>query len=156
MAYLTLFDDKTHYISQGGSLIAYTLQGRVAVILGDPVGPARDVRSAVTEFQKYCAQNDWLPAFCLTAPNYLEQYRRAGFDYICLGHEAIIDLADFNLNGRISSSYRKRYNRMAKKGYRLVFHEPPLSDELLTTLRAISDEWLRREAGAEKRFFWEF
>lgn len=153
MAFFTLLKDKLYYFSQGGSVIAYGVQGRVAVVLGDPIGPEQDILNAICEFKAFCMRNDWLPAFCLTMPLYLEQYKQAGFHHLCLGHEAVVDLNDFHLRGRASSSYRKRYNRMHKHGYRVVFHEPPHSDCLLAQLRKISDEWLSRVSGSEKRFF---
>ena len=40
LARMTLFDDKAYFFSPGGSYLAYTVKGRVAVILGDPIGPA--------------------------------------------------------------------------------------------------------------------
>jgi phosphatidylglycerol lysyltransferase len=37
-------------------------------------------------------------------------------------------------------------------GFKFIVHEPPISDELLEELRAISDEWLTSMHGTEKRF----
>lgn len=153
MAYFALLEDKYYYFSNGGSLIAYTVLGRVAVTLGDPIGPCEDVTTAVASFHLFCKRNGWIPSFCLTMPDFLEQYQQAGFSFLCLGYEAIIDLKTFNISGRASSNYRKRYNRMRRQGYRLVFHEPPLSDELVNELRAISDQWLEMVPGGERRFF---
>ncbi len=43
LARFTLFDDKSYFFSLGGSVIAYVEKGRIAVALGDPIGPAEDV-----------------------------------------------------------------------------------------------------------------
>ena len=45
LARLVLFDDKAYYFSPGGSVVAYTVKRRVAVALGDPIGPDEDIAS---------------------------------------------------------------------------------------------------------------
>lgn len=153
MAYLALLDDKTYYFSSGGSLIAYTVRGRVAVTMSDPIGPIEDVPAAIEGFQQLCARNDWTPSFCLTLPAYQEHYQNAGFKLICMGHEAVIDLHTFSLSGRANSTFRKRYNRFLREGYQVIFHQPPIPTELIKEFRLISDEWLKMTYGSEKRFF---
>lgn len=153
MAYLAVLEDKHYFFSQGGSLIAYTIRHRVAVTLGDPIGPAEDVAATVAEFCQHCALRDWWPAFCLTYPDYMEIYQAAGYSAMCMGHEAVVDLRTFKLDGRANKTFRKRYNRMHRQGYRVVFYAPPLPDTLLEDLRRVSDEWLAMTYGEEKRFF---
>jgi len=153
MAFFATLDDKHYYFSLGGSVIAFTVWGRVAVTLGDPIGPRGDVKATVAAFQDLCWSNDWIPAFCLTMPDYIQEYRQAGFETLCLGHEGVIPLKDFSLSGGASSNYRKRYNRMLEQGYRVEFHDPPIADELLLQLRQVSDEWKTKISGSEKRFF---
>jgi phosphatidylglycerol lysyltransferase len=152
-AYLTLLDDKFYYFSPGGSLVAYAVIGRVALTLGDPVGPPEDISKAISGFRGFCACNDWIPAFCFTLPEYLKQYRSAGFDAICMGHEGIVKLNEFGLSGRRRSNFRKRYYRMHKRGFRVVHYEPPVTQEVVSELRQISDEWLQMTNRKEKRFF---
>jgi phosphatidylglycerol lysyltransferase len=153
IAFLALLDDKNSYFSQHGSLIAYAIHGKVAVALGDPIGPPEDVGQAINGFQSFCAQNGWIPSFCLAGPEYLENYKQAGYNYFLVGYDAIVDLHDFNLHGKARSSYRKRYNRLRKQGYRFVLHQPPISEALLEKLHQISDRWLQHVSKPEKRFF---
>jgi phosphatidylglycerol lysyltransferase len=153
IAFLTLVGDKNSYFSQQGSLIAYAIHGKVAVALGDPIGPPEDIDQAISGFRSFCAQNGWIAAFCLVGPDYLENYKHAGFNYFLVGYDAVVNLHDFNLDGKARSSYRKRYNRLRKQGYQFVIHQPPLSDALLDKLHQISDRWLKRISGPEKRFF---
>lgn len=153
MAYLALLDDKYYYFSPGGSLIAFTVKNRVAVTLGDPIGPPEDVAGTVDDFLRYCAERDWWPAFCLTYEDYLPIYAARGYRALCMGHEAVVDLRSFRLEGRANKTFRKRYYRMLRLGYRVEFHQPPLSDELMAELRQVSQEWLAMTYGEEKRFF---
>jgi phosphatidylglycerol lysyltransferase len=153
IACLALLGDKDFYFSQRGSLIAYAVLGKVAVVLGDPIGPAEDIARTINGFQSFCDQNGWIAAFCPVGPDYLEYYKQAGLNYFLIGYDAILNLRDFNLQGNARSSYRKRYKRLCKLGYQFVMHKPPLSDALLEKLYQISDRWLKRGCGSEKPFF---
>jgi len=152
MARLTLLEDKTYFFSSGSSVIAYTVNERVAVTLGDPVGPVEDVRSSIDEFKEFCAKNDWRPAFYQVLPDYLDLYQEAGFDVLCIGHEAIVDLQNFTLEGKAAKDMRYSYNRSSRLGYQAKLYEPPLPDSLLAELHSVSDEWLTMMHGSEKRF----
>jgi phosphatidylglycerol lysyltransferase len=153
MASLALLPDKNYYFSPGGSVIAYTVRGGIAVVMGDPIGPKEDFEASVAGFQAYCQGNDWRPVFCLTARDYLDLYQKLRYRYLCLGHEAVVNLRTFTLAGRASKNYRKRYNHLTELGYRFVFYVPPVPDEVIIELHAISDEWLSIAYGSEKRFF---
>jgi uncharacterized protein (TIRG00374 family) len=152
-AHLALLNDKLYYFSPGGSLVPYTVSGRTAVSLGDPIGPARDAESAIRGFLDFCRQNNWMVVFAMTESDYLDVYRRAGYVHMCLGHEGVVDLTTFTLKGNIHSNFRKRFHRLTREGYRVEICEPPLSDSVLRELRQISDEWLAMTRAEEKRFF---
>jgi phosphatidylglycerol lysyltransferase len=153
IAFLALIGEKNSYFSQQGSLIAYAIHGKVAVALGDPIGPPEDMDQAITEFRFFCTQNGWKAAFCLVGSNYLENYKRAGFNCLLVGYDAVVNLQNFNLSGKARSSYRKRYNHLGKLGYQFVLHQPPLSPALLDKLHQISNRWLKNHSRTEKRFF---
>lgn len=152
LARLALMDDKRYYFSVGGSVIAYILAGRVALALGDPIGPQDDIPKAIADFRVYCAQNDWAPAFYQVLPDYLDCYTQASFNALCIGHEGIVDWENFSLQGKTNKGLRSGYNRIKRIGYHSEVFEPPLNDELLASLRLISDEWLTTMNGTEKKF----
>jgi phosphatidylglycerol lysyltransferase len=152
LARLILLNDKAYYFSSGGSLVAFALRGRVAVALGDPIGPEQDAANAIVGYQGYCTKNDWLPAFYQTLPDTLDLYRAAGFDTLCIGQEGVVDLLAFSLEGKAGKSLRAPLNRFTRLGYRFEIHQPPIPGELLEELRAVSDEWLVMMHGSEKRF----
>ncbi len=152
LARFTLFNDKSYFFSTGGSLFAFMVKGRTALVLGDPIGPAYDVKPALMEFVKYCAANDWSPVLYQTTAAYLAIYRSLAFSSITIGQEAIVDLREFTLNGPAFKGVRNTCNRLGKLGLRAEMLEPPLSDELILQLRIISDEWLSLMHGREKGF----
>ncbi len=152
LARFALFPDKAYFFSPGGSLVAYTVKGGVALALGDVLGPDGDLAAALAAFQAFCARNDWRPAFYQILPDDLDRYRLAGFELLGIGHEAIVDLQAFSLEGKEAKTLRGAFNRLTRLGYRAALHPPPLPDDLLAELRAVSDEWLTTVHGREKGF----
>jgi phosphatidylglycerol lysyltransferase len=149
LARITLLPDKWYYFSPGGSVVAYTVKGRVAVALGDPIGPGDDAAAAITGYRDFCARRDWQPGFYQTLPDYLEHYRAAGFAALCIGQEANVDMGAFAVEAR---GLRSTIKRLEKVGYRTQVHQPPLPAALVDELRLVSDEWLTMVKGTEKRF----
>jgi phosphatidylglycerol lysyltransferase len=152
LARFTLFPDKIYFFSSGGSLFSYVNKSRIALVLGDPIGPAEDALPAILEFVAFCAHNDWQPAFYQAHPAYLPYYKEAGLMAVCIGNEAVVALNTFTLTGKVGKSLRPPVNRLTKLGFQAIIHKPPLSDELLAELRVISDEWLTMIHGSEKQF----
>ncbi|MDQ2800836.1 MAG: phosphatidylglycerol lysyltransferase domain-containing protein [Armatimonadota bacterium] len=152
LAWFALADDKSYYFSPGGSLVAFAVSRRVCLALGDIIGPDGDRPAALAGFCEFCASNDWRPAFLAVEPDTLAEYQGAGFDALCVGHEAIVPVSDFSLAGGRNKDIRGRVARLTKLGYAAHLHEAPLSDALLEELRAVSDEWLSLVQGGEKCF----
>lgn len=152
LARAALFNDKAYFFSPGGSVIAYVVKGRVALSLGDPIGPADDFTETLESFQLLCNQNDWQPAFYQTLPDTRESYHSAGFSSLKIGDEAIVNLASFTLEGHSNKGLRSAFNRLTKLGHYTKVYPPPLSDDLMSELHLISNEWLATMRGSEKRF----
>lgn len=151
-ARINLFDDKTYYFSPAGSLVAYIVKDRVALTLGDPIGPGDDFNSAVSGFSALCQRNDWIPVFCAANADRLEQYHTAGFKSVCIGQEGIVDLKNFTLEGSAAKDLRYVYNRYIRSGNHFEVYPPPIPDNLLEELHEISDEWLTMKHSSEQRF----
>lgn len=152
LARFCLYDDKHYFFSLGGSLIAYALRNRTAVVLGDPIGPPDDVLPAIQAFEKHCSNNDWQLAFYQTLADTLEVYHAAGLRTLKIGEEAIVDLASFSLQGGEIKSVRTSVNKMERLGFSCQVSQPPHSDELLDKLNAISDEWILERKAKEMKY----
>lgn len=153
LAHLTLLTDKYYYFSHSTkSFVAYTLIGNVAVVLGDPVGPEEDATHLVGDFKNMCEKNDWHPVFYQVLPDYLAVYQAAGFKFLKIGEEAVIELAEFSLEGGKRKNLRQSVNRTLRRGYTTKLLLPPQSDEILAQLKEVSDQWLKQRQGREKRF----
>ena len=152
LAAFALLDDKQYFLSAGGSVIAYVVSGRVALTLGDPIGPIDDAPTAIAEFMARCRRDDWQPAFFQVLPDYLDHYRAAGMTVAAIGHEAIVNAQTFDLAGKAGKTIRTSMNRLTREGYRAEVLAPPIAQAMVDELRLVSDEWLTRMHGTEKRF----
>jgi phosphatidylglycerol lysyltransferase len=127
-------------------------KGRIALTLGDPIGPQPDAAGCLADFQRFCTANDWQPAFYQVQPGRLEHYRQAGFQGLCIGQEAIVDVPSFTLAGGENKNLRTAMNRLTRLNHRAEVIPPPISDDLLAEMRQVSDEWLTLVHGTEMRF----
>lgn len=151
-AFCALFDDKTYWFSAGGSVVAYAIVGRVAVAMGDPLGPREDAEAAIHGWVDFCHRNDWRPSFYEVYDEYSNAHRDAGLVLVRVGHEAVVDVQNFSLAGKENKNTRNVINSLTKQGYRAEVHLPPLSDAFFHELRDVSNEWLAMMNGSEKQF----
>ena len=127
--------------------------------MGDPVTASRsDARDLVWRFRELAHRHGAEPAFYQVTHEALPIYIEAGFSFVKLGEEALIDLAGFSMSGSQASRYRQSLVRAARAG--LTFQIVPAADlaPLLPALHAISDGWLARQSGREKGFsvgYWD-
>lgn len=152
LARATLFDDKSYYFDSGDVVISYGVQGRGAMVLGDPIGPADQIPDAILHFRDFCTHKDWTPSFVSTLPDFLDAYRAAGFDVLCIGYEAIVPLEGFSLEGSKNKDLRNVVSRMTRGQYRTEVTLPPLDNALMSALREISNAWLTLRKGGEMHF----
>jgi phosphatidylglycerol lysyltransferase len=69
-----------------------------------------------------------------------------------VGHEAIVDLACFTLDGSQNKTLRNSYNKMVRLGYHYDVIQPPYSVRMLRELKFVSDDWLTGHRATELRF----
>lgn len=141
-----LFDD----LKSG--FVMYGVQGRTWVALGDPAGPADRRGQLVRLFLERCDDFGGVPVFYEISSEHLHTYADVGLTFVKLGEEAKVDLRAFTLEGGRARKYRQALHRLEKDNatFRIVpAGEVPL---LMEQLRAVSDDWLERRAGAEKGF----
>jgi phosphatidylglycerol lysyltransferase len=152
LARYALLNDKQFFFSPNGSVVSFVVENRVAIALGDPIGPPEDVPDAISAFKSFCAPNDWMTAYYQVMPTYLDAYKAAGFDSFSLGNEAIVDLSAFTLEGSENKTLRNSYNKMVRFGYHADVVQPPFSPRMMRELASISDEWLTSRGASELRF----
>ncbi len=152
LARYAVLEDKKFFFTPSNTLISYVVENRVALALGDPIGPSEDFANAISSFKSLCSSNDWLPAFYQVMPDCLNKYKDADLESLLLGQEAIVDLSKFTLEGSENKTLRNSYNKMVKNGYHYDVVQPPFSPRMLRELNTISNEWLSSRGATEMRF----
>jgi phosphatidylglycerol lysyltransferase len=153
LAPFALLPDKAYAFSKKGSVIDYVVQGRIALALGDPIGPNKDLSKAIHDYKNLCGQNDWLPAFVDVPPAHLSNFAKQGFHSLAIGHEAIVNLETFTLEGSRNKELRYAFNKFTKLGYSTEVMATKIPAKIKSDLREISDDWLTTHKGVEKRFW---
>lgn len=145
--------DKSYFFSSsGGSFLGYRVAGRYALALGDPVGPASEMRTVIDEFAEFCRARGWRVGFHQVDAEHLPIYEALGFHRLKVGEDAIVDLEKFSLTGSAMKEFRNTVNRLDRLGYRVERIDPPLAEPLLSDLKDISDRWLEIPGHRERRF----
>lgn len=148
-----LFEDKAYSFTSGGSLLAYALVGRKAILLGGPIGPDADRAASVHEFASLCRKNDWMPVAYQATAEDLSLYAAEGLTgKMTIGSDATICLAEWSMAGKKAQDFRTAINRLEKAGQRVVVSKPPHPARFVDSLRPTSDEWLTARGGVEQRF----
>ena len=134
------------------AFVMYGVQGRTWVALGDPVGADAAVPELVRAFLERCDDFGGVPVFYEIGPAHMHCYADFGLTFVKLGEEAKVNLVGFSLDGGRGAKYRQAVKRLEKDG--AVFRVVPVEEvsALMPQLRAVSDDWLRHKAGAEKGF----
>jgi len=151
--YFKTWPDKSLFFTPSQrTFLAYRVGAQMAVVLADPVGPEEEIEEILTRFTAFCAENDWPLALHQTLPDFLPLYQHLGLRRIKVGDDAIVDLPTFSLDGKSMKKIRHYVNQLEKSGIQTQLLTPPISDETLSRVRRVSDEWLQLSGHRERQF----
>ena len=144
--------DKRYILSADGhAAVAYRYVNGVGLASGDPIGEPVAFADAFDRFLARCTERGWRPAVIGARGDQLPLYEAVGLRSRYLGDEAVIDVAQFTLDGRRMRGVRQAYNRTKNFGLTAEIHrEGELDPTLLRALVGISDNHL---AGGRERGF---
>ncbi|HET9236348.1 MAG TPA: bifunctional lysylphosphatidylglycerol flippase/synthetase MprF [Oligoflexus sp.] len=153
MSNLAFTGDKEFLLNPAGSaFIMFARKGRHWITMGDPVGPEEETAELIWQFRTVCDSYAARPVFYQVDAAGLHRYIDAGFYVTKIGEEAIVQLADFHLEGRKFKDLRNARNRMEKMGFRFDVLPASESKSILPELKSISDAWLAQHKTREKGF----
>ncbi|MEV1064183.1 phosphatidylglycerol lysyltransferase domain-containing protein [Streptomyces sp. NPDC050263] len=135
----------------GKAAVAYRVVGGVSLASGDPLGDPEAWPGAIGPWLAEARAHGWIPAVMGASEEAGTVYARHGLDALELGDEAIVEVAEFTLEGRAMRTVRQAYNRVRRAGYtvRVRRHEDVFGDELAYLLRR-ADDW--RDGATERGF----
>ncbi len=148
----SLLADKHYFFSCDGHVIAYRVEGRIAIALGDPIGSGVQIEEAVNEFVGFCKKNDWIPAFHMVSEHSLAIYQSEGYKSVRIGQKGILDLKDFSRGGKKRKYILPILTEMKKNGFHWELVKPPIPRKFVETLAVINDAWLTYMRTSEMRF----
>ncbi|MFI6519366.1 bifunctional lysylphosphatidylglycerol synthetase/lysine--tRNA ligase LysX [Spirillospora sp. NPDC050679] len=152
LGYFALRRDKDLLLSPNGRAgIAYRAQGSVCLASGDPLGDPESWGQAIEAWLAECRAHAWTPGAVSVGERAAVEYRAHGLNVLELGDEAIIDVADFNLDGREMRQVRQAVRRVERAGYtvRIRRHSQIPPAEMAGIVQR-ADQW--REGETERGF----
>ncbi|MGW2960250.1 phosphatidylglycerol lysyltransferase domain-containing protein [Streptomyces sp. NPDC001220] len=135
----------------GKAAVAYRVVGGVSLASGDPIGDPEAWPGAIAPWLSEARAHGWIPAVMGASEEAGTVYARHGLDALELGDEAIVEVAEFTLEGRAMRTVRQAHNRVGRAGYsvRIRRHEDIPADEMAYLLRR-ADDW--RDGATERGF----
>ncbi|MFC0053966.1 phosphatidylglycerol lysyltransferase domain-containing protein [Streptomyces actinomycinicus] len=152
LGYFALRRDKSVIFSPSGkAAIAYRVIGGVSLASGDPIGDPEAWPGAIDAWLAEARRHAWTPAVMGASEEAGTIYARHGLDALELGDEAIVELADFTLEGRAMRVVRQAHKRVQRAGYtvRIRRHED-IPGEEMAVLVDRADHW--RDGATERGF----
>ncbi|MET9046105.1 phosphatidylglycerol lysyltransferase domain-containing protein [Streptomyces sp. NPDC048231] len=152
LGYFALRRDKSVIWSPTGkAAVAYRVVGGVSLASGDPLGDPEAWPGAIEPWLAEARAHGWIPAVMGASEEAGTVYRRHGLDALELGDEAVVDVAEFTLEGRAMRTVRQACNRVKRAGYtvRVRRHADIPADEMEFLVRK-ADDW--RDGATERGF----
>jgi phosphatidylglycerol lysyltransferase len=148
ISHLAVHGATSYHWLDNEACVAFTLRGRTALALGDPIGPPGTMGRAVQDFVSYCDRQDWIPAFYQVDDP--DPYRNVGMTLVPVGSEALIRPPDFQLSGKSGADLRYAVRRSEREGVTISFATgPEVVAQHSEQLRAVSGRWLHSRRSPE-------
>ncbi|MBV2225370.1 MAG: DUF2156 domain-containing protein [Sphingobacterium mizutaii] len=141
--YFKISKEKELYFSDLAlGFVSYRVANKYAVVLDDPVCHWTDKVNIIQEFDQFCRKQGLKSIYFRVSEDNLFNFQYLRKKKLLIGIEGIIDVSQFNLNGKSRKSLRNGLNFLEKNGYHGLIHHAPHSEKFITELRSVSDEWL--------------
>ncbi|MGV9322013.1 phosphatidylglycerol lysyltransferase domain-containing protein [Streptomyces sp. NPDC003660] len=152
LGYFALRRDKSVVFSPTGkAAVTYRVVGGVSLASADPLGDPEAWPGAIERWLAEAREHGWTPAVMGASELGGTVYARHGMDALELGDEAIVEVADFTLEGRAMRGVRQAYHRVRRAGYtvRIRRHADIPAEEMARLVR-LADDW--RDGDTERGF----
>lgn len=143
LAFFALRRDKNYFLSASGrSFLAYRVLGGAALVSGDPIGDQAEFTTLLRQFHELARLRGWRLAILGASRRHLPLYRSLGLRELTLGQEAIVQPAQFSLEGRAIRKVRQSVRRLHRAGYRTsIITADEVDPSLRIQLENASNEW---------------
>ncbi|WP_405509627.1 phosphatidylglycerol lysyltransferase domain-containing protein [Streptomyces cyaneofuscatus] len=152
LGYFSLRREKSALWSPTGkAAVVYRVVGGVSLASGDPIGDPEAWPGAIEPWLAEAREHGWIPAVMGASEEAGTVYARHGMDALELGDEAIVETADFTLDGRAMRGVRQAYNRVKRAGYEVTIRRhADIPEAEMAELVRRADDW--RDGETERGF----
>ncbi|GDY81257.1 hypothetical protein SAVCW2_04560 [Streptomyces avermitilis] len=152
LGYFATRRDKAVVFSPSGkAAVTYRVEAGVCLASGDPVGDREAWPHAIDAWLDVARRHAWAPAVMGASEEGAKAFARSGLGALQLGDEAILNTADFDLDGRDMRVTRQAVNRVRRTGATCrVRRHSTLSDEEMEEVVGRADAW--RDTETERGF----
>ena len=151
VSYLALFGPTSHFWAGDDACVAYSVVGRVAIALGDPISCARSAAPAAAQFLAFCDQQAWTGAFYQVEA--AQAFSGVGVTTVPIGSDAVVPARGFSLGGKERAGLRYAVHHCERLGMRFTFLPAPAAwDSFGGAMTDVSGSWLGRGKGPEMGF----
>ncbi|MEU1276284.1 bifunctional lysylphosphatidylglycerol synthetase/lysine--tRNA ligase LysX [Streptomyces sp. NPDC005799] len=152
LGYFATRRDKAVVFSPSGkAAVTYRVEAGVCLASGDPVGDREAWPHAIGSWLDMARLHAWVPAAMGASEDGAKAYTRAGLGALQLGDEAILNVADFDLDGRDMRVTRQAVHRVRRTGATTrVRRHAALTDEEMEEVVDKADAW--RDTETERGF----
>ncbi len=105
-------------------VIFYTLDGKRALSLGDPVCQAENLNRLISAYMDYCSQKDYRCIFNSVNSKIADALRLTGLLAAKYGEEGILDLSEYSLSGGKKGSLRRNVAKLNREGCTCREYDP--------------------------------
>jgi phosphatidylglycerol lysyltransferase len=155
LPFLLTEDKRLFHVPGREGVVVYGSSGRVAVALGDPVGPAGADWDTFDDFTTACLGSGRIPAVYQASSAARRRLLSRGYRVFQVGRESVVDLTSFGLSGAARANLRHTVTRSRRGGVAVGVHPAGVADaervQVLADMRAIDARW-RERAGPEMGF----
>ncbi len=147
LGYFALRRDKSVVWSPSGkAAVSYRVVSGVLLASGDPLGDPEAWPGAIEAFLALAGEHAWTPAVVACSELGGLAWRRNGLDALELGDEAVVEVADFTLEGRAMRNVRQMVHRVQRAGYQSeVQWLRDIDPAEIAQLRSAAQAWRRAE-----------
>lgn len=152
LGYFATRRDKAVVFSPSGkAAVTYRVEAGVCLASGDPVGDREAWPHAIDAWLGVARRYAWAPAVMGASEDGATAYARAGLGALQLGDEAILQVADFDLDGRDMRVTRQAVSRVRRTGATArIRRHSTLTDAEMEEIIDKADAW--RDTETERGF----
>lgn len=139
-AALAYLGDKDFLVAQdGSSALAVARAGNSLIALSEPLGGREDWQGAASDLSAEAVRRGLSPVFYKVGPQMAASLENDGWTCVQCAAEAVVDVANFSLEGSKRRELRRKQRAAEKAGITITCHAPGEFD--IEALRPVAQAW---------------